>query len=127
MTRKREKVFRGDRLLAMRERLDISQDDFAARLGFGQAQINRYENGKGDPALDTIKRMAAELQVTTDWLLGLTNEPTEHFQPDDMTPEEWDLINAYRSADIETFMRRALERKKPSNEQPPGKAKPKKS
>lgn len=115
----RRKVFRGDRLRAIREQRQFSQDELAARLGFGASQMNRYENGKADPSMDVLKRMAAELQVTTDWLLGLTDEPTEYFQMEDLSPDELDLIASFRKADLETLMRIALERKKPKQDAPP--------
>lgn len=117
----RRKVFRGDRLRSIREQRELSQDELAARLGFGASQMNRYENGKQDPSMDVLKRMAAELQVTTDWLLGLADEPAEFFQMEGLSPEEFDLIASFRKADLETLMRIALEKKKPKQDAPPAK------
>lgn len=105
----RSKVFRGDRLRQLREARGFSQDELAAQLGFGAAQMNRYENGKADPSLDGITRIANALQVTTDWLLGLTDDPQSRLEEDEITPEEWQLLNHFRRDDLEGLMRVALD------------------
>lgn len=117
----RRKVFRSDRLRQARESMDLSQDDLADRLGFGASQMNRYENGKQDPSAEMLTRMAAELEVTTDWLLGLSDKPNERVQADDLTSDERNLIASFRKADLETLMRIALEGKKPKQDAPPAK------
>lgn len=121
----RSKVFRGDRLKAARERLDLTQDELAARLGFGQAQMNRYENGKSDPSLDVVMRLAHELQVTVDWLLGLSQETVDDFKFEELSPQEMKIVLAFRRADVETLMRTALEGTKPKEDDstPPAKKK----
>lgn len=95
----RKRVFRGDRLRAIREKMDISQDDMADRLGFGQSQMNKYENGKADPSAEVVARMARELGVTADWLLDLVDEPTSYYQEPDITVQERKLLSAYRRQD----------------------------
>lgn len=95
----RKRIFRGDRLRAVREQMQISQDDLADRLGFGQSQMNKYENGKADPSAEVVARMSRELGVTADWLLDLVDEPTEHFREQDMTAQERKLLSAYRRKD----------------------------
>lgn len=49
---------------------------FAARLGLKQAVYCHYEKGRREPSLDTLMHMALVLHRTTDYLLGLTDEPT---------------------------------------------------
>lgn len=116
----RLKVFRGDRLKEIREKREMSQDDLADLLEFGPSQMNKYEKGKQDPSAEILKRMAIALQVSTDWLLGLTRDPGESFQAEDLTPQERKLITRFRNADFEGFMRVASEGSEKKKDDDPG-------
>lgn len=97
---------RGDRLREVREARHLSQRELAALCGFGENQIHRYENG-GNLNADTLAVLAKHLDVTADYLLGLTDEPTGHITEDDLSPMERKLISAVRRGMItealETF------------------------
>lgn len=70
----------GHRLKFARERLGLSQGDFAEAMGAPQQHVSRWENGHVDPNSYTLKAMARLLQVSSDYLLGLTedlNDPAE--------------------------------------------------
>lgn len=95
----RKKIFRGDRLREIRERRNLTQDDLNNRLGFGGTQVYRYETGKADPSPEVLVRLARELEVTTDWLLGLVDAPGEHLQEEDLAPDERKLLSAFRRGD----------------------------
>ena len=95
----RKRIFRGDRLRSIREKRNLTQDELAARLGFGQSQMTKYENGKSEPTPEIIVRLARELSVTTDWLLGLVDTPDEHLQEEDLSPDERKLLSAFRRRD----------------------------
>ena len=73
----RKRVFRGDRLSSIRKTRQFTQDELADRLELGHSQLNKYENGKSDPSPEIIVRLATELNVTADWLLGLVDEPDQ--------------------------------------------------
>ena len=62
-----------ERLLELRG--DEAQGVFAARLGLKQAVYCHYEKGRREPSLDTLIHMALVLHRTTDYLLGLSEEP----------------------------------------------------
>lgn len=66
---------KGHRLRAVRESLHLTQSELAERLGVDTLQIWRYENEKTTPKADMIARVATELNVSSDYLLGLTDEP----------------------------------------------------
>lgn len=112
----RKRIFRGDRLKLIRENRGLTQDDLNSRLGFGQAQIYRYETGKADPSPDVLVRIAVELEVTTDWLLGLVSMPKEHLQEKDLSSSERKLLSAFRRGDLRDLMRIAAEDTQPNNE-----------
>ncbi|MFO7323676.1 MAG: helix-turn-helix transcriptional regulator [Chloroflexota bacterium] len=107
--RERKKIFRGDRLREMRRKRQLTQDELAERLGFGQSQMNKYENGKSDPTPEVLVRLARELEVTTDWLLGLVDDPTSHLQERDLTAMERKLLSAFRRGDFKELVRIAVD------------------
>jgi len=87
---------RGDRLRLLRQNRKFTQEELAERLRLGIRQIHRYEKGLSDPAGDIVARIATELEVTTDYLLGLIDDPSRHFQDKDLTPVERKLLSAFR-------------------------------
>ena len=44
--------------------------------GINQSTVSRIENGQREPGAGTLGRLAAALQVSTDHLLGLSDDPT---------------------------------------------------
>ena|SRR5713226_3450443 len=91
---------RGDRLRALREHLKYSQAGLAERLGLGVRQIHRYENNLSDPPASIVARIARELEVTTDYLLGLSDTPKPTLSEDDLSADEARLLAAYRLGEI---------------------------
>ena len=100
-----KQVLRGERLKQARINRGFTQEEFATILGAGQAQISRYEDSKANPRTDVLVRMAQELQVTADWLLGLVAEPTEHLTEQQLTPQEYQFLRALRKGDIKHILR----------------------
>lgn len=111
----RKRIFRGDRLREMRRKRQLTQDELADRLGFGQSQMNKYENGKSDPTPEVLVRLAKELAVTTDWLLGLVDDPEAFLQEQELTPAERKLLSAFRRGDFKELVRLAAERSTPES------------
>jgi transcriptional regulator with XRE-family HTH domain len=91
---------RGDRLRELRQRRDYTQEELAEILDLGIRQIHRYESGETDPSGDIVARIAKLLGVTTDYLLGLVDEPDAHFSERDYSPMERKLITAVRKGRI---------------------------
>lgn len=52
-----------------------NQTVFAARFGLKQAIYSHYETGRKKPSLEVLMQMAVVLGCTTDYLLGLSDEP----------------------------------------------------
>lgn len=59
-----EKIRRG------RRSLDLSQEDFAEKCGVNRVTVSCWERGKYEPEGETLKRLAAVLGVSTDYLMG---------------------------------------------------------
>lgn len=68
-------VFR-ERLTQAMERANIRASALASRIGVDRSTLSQLLSSKNDrlPRADTVAAMAAELQVSLDWLLGLSNE-----------------------------------------------------
>lgn len=63
------------RLRDMREDHDLTQAQVAAFLGMKQPQYYRYETGLRDTPTDVLIRLARLYNTSTDYLLGLTQNP----------------------------------------------------
>jgi transcriptional regulator with XRE-family HTH domain len=64
------------RLRAAREMRKLSQGDLAEKTGFQPSAISHFETGARSPSFDNLKRLADALNVTTDYLVGRTEEPS---------------------------------------------------
>jgi transcriptional regulator with XRE-family HTH domain len=65
----------GNRLRKARNRVGLTQDEVANKLGVTRSVIARYESGTNDPPTENIIKMAEMYGVSADWLLCLTNDP----------------------------------------------------
>jgi transcriptional regulator with XRE-family HTH domain len=86
------------RLRDARARLGWSQRELARRCGIGDAQINKYEGGLSDPSSVILKRIAEVLDLSTDYLLGLTDDPHGHLGDGELKEDERAMLEAYRRA-----------------------------
>ena len=50
---------------------NLTQDEFALKIGMRQQQYSRYETGEREPQLKHIKRICKTFNVSADWLLAL--------------------------------------------------------
>lgn len=63
------------RLKALRMQKKLTHQDMADFLGITRQGYSKYENGQSQPDIDTINKLAQFFNVTTDYLLGRTDEP----------------------------------------------------
>ena len=61
------------RLKDLREDSDIKQKDIAEYLHIKQNTYSQYENGQRQLPIDVLLSLAKYYNVSTDYLLGLTN------------------------------------------------------
>ena len=61
------------RLKELRTENNLTQQQVATKLGIRQQSYTRYENGAGEPSLDTLIAIAKIYNVSVDYLLGLTD------------------------------------------------------
>lgn len=70
---KNKSVFRGDRLRAFRQNLEYSQEDIAALCSVTRTQIVNLEYCRTEPSVATLVKICKVLDVSADYLLGLTD------------------------------------------------------
>lgn len=59
-----------------RNKAGLSQYDLAKKLNMTQQRISSYERGIREPDLDTLKLLADFFNISTDDLLGISNNET---------------------------------------------------
>lgn len=62
----------GDNLRAARERLGLTQQQVAARLGVSKSAYCSYETNKRQPDVEKLRQLSDILQSTTDALLDVS-------------------------------------------------------
>jgi len=63
------------RLVLLRKNKKISQYELAKLLNLTRGQIANYEQGKRQPDYDILKMFAEYFNVSTDYLLGNSDDP----------------------------------------------------
>lgn len=64
-----------ERLVKAREFIGYNRKSFAEELNIPYRTITNYENGSREPGSDYILKVADMCGCTTDWLLGLSDDP----------------------------------------------------
>lgn len=117
----REKVFRGDRLKLARETMQLSQEQISELLGIDKRMYIRYEKGQGEPAPFIIKRFSEMLNVSTDYLYGLTDDSRRRdVEEYVLTPKDIALLNAADRGDLAEVGRLLSERNAPKKSKSAG-------
>lgn len=62
-----------NKLRMLREKLGLTQKEFANKFNMSDARYNQYETGKRQPDYDTLKNFADFFDVSIDYLLGRTS------------------------------------------------------
>lgn len=89
----------GQRLRQLRETRGYTREQFVKKIDLGVAQLTRYERGESDATADVLARIAHALETTSDYLIGLTDDPSLR-DNDGLRPDELALIAARRRGDL---------------------------
>ena len=84
-----------DRIKALRNQLNISQEVFGRRIGITGASVSRLESGENEPSPQTIIFICKEFDVSEDWL---RNGVGEMFKAPSSEAER--LVKKYQFPDI---------------------------
>lgn len=63
-----------DRIKELRLERNITQKEFAEKIGVTAAALSAYENNIKNPSIAVAKRIAETFHVSIDWLCGLTDK-----------------------------------------------------
>lgn len=66
----------GERLRKARERKNLTQVQVKHRTGINNKTLSGYEKGVSEPDLETLKILANLYEVSVDWLVGNTDNPS---------------------------------------------------
>ena len=88
------------RLRELRKEKNMTQEELAKLINSTKANISKYETGKVEPNIETIRFFAEYFDVSIDYLLGDTNVrhhvDTLAFHTDgDLTDQEWEEVQNY--------------------------------
>jgi HTH-type transcriptional regulator, competence development regulator len=65
----------GDRLRRLRLEKKLTQEELGKKINVTKVSISGYENGNRTPDTETLQKLADFFNVTTDYLLGRTDNP----------------------------------------------------
>lgn len=65
----------GERIVFLREELDMTQTKLAEKVGLTKMTLYKYEKNKCEPRCEVIARLSDALHTTSDFLIGRTNNP----------------------------------------------------
>jgi transcriptional regulator with XRE-family HTH domain len=84
------------KLRSLREERKINQQKIAMDLQISQASVSKYEIGSAEPDIGTIVKLAEYFNVSTDYLLGVS-EIKLPLTKSDLSDMEIEHLVAYRS------------------------------
>lgn len=90
-------------LKKLRMEMKISQLKLAEIIGTSQQSINKYENHKVEPDINTLTALADFFQTSVDYLIGHTEErhiiePVKEYE---LNQDESNLIDKYRNLTVD--------------------------
>lgn len=96
------------RLKEIRARRNYTLEELGALVGRSRSQVARWEHGQ-TPSAEVVRNLAVVLGVSTDYLYGLVDQPTEHLQEAALSGEERQLLDALRNGKLRTAMQLLIE------------------
>jgi transcriptional regulator with XRE-family HTH domain len=74
---------------------ELSQNELANLVGVTARKIQHYEEGLSIPSEKVLVRLAETLDATSEYLLGLVDDPHGHLFYDNFPPPERKFTNAF--------------------------------
>jgi transcriptional regulator with XRE-family HTH domain len=100
-----------NRLAEVRTALGMTQMELSELTGVSQASLSKIEMESDRLALrgDTLIKLCKAMNVSADYLLGLTDDPRPLREGPVITLQEFALLEAYRKGDIKRVLRLLVE------------------
>ena len=90
------------RIKSLRKKRGLIQEILATELGITQQMLSKYEKDISAIKVDILKKLAKYFNVTTDYLLGLSDvkwDLTGQIRVNETIDEYYDLIEVYKKLD----------------------------
>lgn len=90
------------RIKQLREKRGLIQEILAAELGITQQMLSKYERDVTLIKVDILKKIATDFNVTTDYLLGVSDVKRDlqrQMKMNETLDEYYDLIEIYKDLD----------------------------
>lgn len=90
------------RIKQLREKRGLIQEILAAELGITQQMLSKYERDVTFIKVDILKKIAVYFNVTTDYLLGLSEVKRDlqgQMKGNETLDEYYDLVEIYKNLD----------------------------
>lgn len=72
-----------ERILVLCAQHHLTAVDYCEKMGFSKSVVTGWKAGKSKPTADVIRKTAELFDVSTDYLMGLTDDPQSHKKPAD--------------------------------------------
>ena len=117
------------RIKQLREKRGLIQEILAVELGITQQMLSKYERDVTLIKVDILKKIAAYFNVTTDYLLGVSDVKRDlngQMKMNEVLDEYYDLVEVYKELDpydqemiwsIIQIVKKTSEKKKSANMQ----------
>ena len=94
-----------DRIKRIRKELDLTQQEFADRLGIKRGGVANYEIGRNEPADAVISLICREFNVNEQWLRDGTGEMFIELTRDEQIAA---FIGSIQSVESDSFKKRFI-------------------
>src|SRR5690242_16139986 len=65
----------GERIQKAREKMGINQSELARRTGLTPSAVWQIEREERVPSSETLNKLCEALEISSDWVLGIIDEP----------------------------------------------------
>ena len=105
-----------ERLKSIRALRNLTQNELSERSGLPTSSIAQFETNARKPSFNTLRRLSMALEVSTDYLLGIVDEPKaagswsvlfKHFQ--ELTTWEQEIIQDIITSMIARKKRKSID------------------
>lgn len=101
-----------NRLGLARTVMAMTQAELAELADVPQSSVSRMEKGEINLTGKSLVKIAKALDVSTDYLLGLTDDPRPVIDGPGITLKEWAIIVAMRRGDVSRAVRLMMDEAK---------------
>lgn len=104
-----------DRLKAVRKSKNMTQTDLADRIGVTKWAVTSYEQAKTLPSVESLVRICETLDVSADYLLGISDNMPQKLSIAGLSEEEVRLLLQFLNLVEQNRIGRSINKKEGEN------------